>query len=221
LGAGADTYTNALNGASVVVMTGGANTVTTGTGDDTFTVGTSTDSVTGGTGTNIYNITAAAQLVANTLTITDWTTADEIQFTLAALNSGATVTNIDDGGDSDISDTAGYEVTGAWTQSGATDETIFVNVNLTAGLASSDALETALEYGGSAQMTASAALSVGDRFLAVYDDTVSTYIAMVTLNNAVADGGWAGSGTLTAVNLVKLTGIADSSTVVGADIDYV
>ena len=55
--------------------------------------------------------------------------------------------------------------------------------------------------------------------MAVYDDTVSTYVALVTTNNAVPDNGWFGSGTLTATNIIKLTGVADATTVVAGEID--
>jgi hypothetical protein len=101
----------------------------------------------------------------------------------------------------------------------ATDSIIVVN--LTAGLASSDALETAFEYGGSAQLTAGGATGVGATWLAVYDDTVDTYIAMVTNNVAVAADGWFGAGSLTATNLVKLSGQATAESVVESDILYV
>jgi hypothetical protein len=221
LGAGADTYSNTGSGVSTVVMTGGANTVTTGTGIDIITVGTGADIVTLGTGADTILFTATNQLVANSLTITDWNTADEIDFDVSAtLDSGANMILLDDGADNADAAVTLATVTGAFVMSDLTDNTSLLVINVTAGIASSDALETALEYGGDVQLTASGALSVGDRILVAYDDTVSTYIAMVTFNNAVVDTGWAGSGTLTAVNLVKLTGIADVTGIAAEDIDF-
>ncbi len=221
LGAGADTYTNTGSGVSTVVMTAGANTVITGTGVDIITVGTGADILTLGTAADTVLFTATTQMVANSLTITDWNTADEIDFDISAtLDSGANLILLDDGANADASVVTKATITGAFVMSDLTDNTALLVVNLTAGIASSDALETALEYGGSLQLTASGAIAVGDRILVAYDDTVSTYIAMVTFNNAVIDTGWAGSGTLTAVNLIKLTGIADATGLADADIDF-
>ena len=137
------------------------------------------------------------------------------------MNSGAQLIDIFDSGDAAAGDVDVQIITGATdlgTMATAAG-TLMIAVNFTAGIASSDALETALEYGGDLQLTVGGATAVGDRFLVAYDDTVSTYIAMVTNNTAVADDGWFGAGTLTAVNLVKLTGVADASAVVANEVD--
>ncbi|MCS5574379.1 MAG: hypothetical protein NZ789_15730, partial [Pseudomonadales bacterium] len=222
LGAGADTYSNSAGtGIHTVVATGGANTITTGTGADIITPGTGVDSLTGGTGANIVTFTATTQMVANSVVISDYTTATyEIDFDISAtLSSGGTLIELSDASDATAGD-AGIEViTGAFDLGTADAGDIALIVNLTAGIASSSALETALEYGGSLQLTADGAYAVGDRFLVVYDDTVSTYIAQVTNKVAVPDNGWFGAGSLTAINVVKLTGVADATTVIAADID--
>jgi hypothetical protein len=222
LGAGADTYSNSAGtGVHTVVATGGANSITTGTGADIITVGTGADSLTGGTGANIVNFTATGQLVANSVTISDWTTATyEIDFDISAtLSSGGDLIDLSDASSATAGDGGVEIITGAFDLGTADATDTILVVNLTAGVASSDALETALEYGGGLQLTADGAIGVGDRWLVVYDDTVSSYIAMVTNNVAVADNGWFGAGSLTAVNLVKLTGVADATTVVAAEID--
>ena len=178
--------------------------------------------MTGGTGANVVTFTATTQLVANSVTISDWTSGTyEIDFDISGtLDSGADLIDLSDAS-SATADDGGIEViTGAFDLGTADATDSILVVNLTAGIASSDALETALEYGGSLQLTADGAIGVGDRWLVVYDDTVSTYIAMVTNNVAVADNGWFGSGSLSAVNLVKLTGVADATSVVAAEIDY-
>ena len=209
-------------GVHTITGTGGANTITTGTGNDIITPGTGADTITANAGSNIINFSAAAQHVANSVTITDWTAGTyEIDFALAQLNSGAQLIDIFDSGDAAAGDIDVQIITGATdlgTMATAAG-TLMIAVNFTAGIASSDALETALEYGGDLQLTVGGATAVGDRFLVAYDDTVSTYIAMVTNNTAVADDGWFGAGTLTAVNLVKLTGVADASAVVANEVD--
>ena len=110
-------------------------------------------------------------------------------------------------------------ITGAFDLGTADATDNILVVNLTAGIADSNALETAFEYGGSLQLTADGALSVGDGWFAVYDDTVSTYIALVTTNNDVlmTDGS---VPVLTATNLIKLTGVADATDVVAGEIDF-
>ena len=94
--------------------------------------------------------------------------------------------------------------------------------DITTAISSASALETALEYGGILQLTAARALIVGDRFLVAYDDNVSTYVAMVTTNTAIPDDNWFGAGTLTAVNLVKLTGVTEASVGIAVgDVDLI
>ena len=223
LGAGADTYSNSAGtGVHTVVATGGANSITTGTGADIITVGTGADSLTGGTGANVVQLTATGQLVANTVTISDWTAATyEIDFDISGtLDSGADLIDLSDASSATANDGGVEIITGAFDLGTADATDSILVVNLTAGIASSDALETALEYGGGLQLTADGAIGVGDRWLVVYDDTVSTYIAMVTNNVAVADDGWFGAGSLSAVNLVKLTGIADATGVIAGEIDF-
>ena len=138
----------------------------------------------------------------------------------AILDAGRNIIDLSDGTDADAADGGLFTITGAADLGDATAKDSVVVVNLTAGIASSSALETAFEYGGSLQLTAAGALSVGDAFIAVYDDTVSTYIDLVVLNTAVPDNGWFGSGSLTATNLIKLTGVADATDFVAAEIDF-
>jgi hypothetical protein len=220
LGAGADTYSNVTgSGVHTIVGTGGANTITTGTGADIITVGTGVDTITGTSGIDVLLFSDDLQLVANSMTVTDWTTTMVISIdTSESLEVGANMVQLVDG-TAGSADTETFEtMTGALDLGNLDAEDGILVVSLAAGIASSDALETALEYGGGLQLTAGGAMAVGSRWLVVYDDTVSTYVAMVTNTVAVAADGWFGAGSLSAVNIVKLTGQATAETVVVGDI---
>ena len=222
LGAGADTYNNtAGTGVHTVTGTNGNNTIKTGTGADIIVLGAGTDTITGGAGANVVDLNIAGAVKANTAVITDWTAATyliDIDFT--NIDTGRNIVDLSDASDAAATDGGVEVITGAFDLGTADATDNILVVNLTAGIADSDALETAFEYGGSLQLTADGALSVGDSWFAVYDDTVSTYIALVTTNNDVPDNGWFGSGTLTATNLIKLTGVADATDVVVGEIDF-
>ena len=222
LGAGADTYNNtAGTGVHTVTGTNGNNTIKTGTGADIIVLGAGTDTITGGSGANVVDLNIAGAVKANTAVVTDWTAATyliDIDFT--NIDTGRNIVDLSDASDAAATDGGVEVITGAFDLGTADATDNILVVNLTAGIADSDALETAFEYGGSLQLTADGALSVGDSWFAVYDDTVSTYIALVTTNNDVPNNGWFGSGTLTATNLIKLTGVADATDVVVGEIDF-
>jgi hypothetical protein len=223
LGAGADTHSGALGtGVQTVTATGGNNTITTGTAVDIINVGTGQDTITVNAGTaNTINFTLSTHLVANSATVTDWTaTKGIITFDVADLNAGATLQNIGSADDAVAGDTGIEIITGATDLSAADDSDIILIADLTTAISSSDALETALEYGGALQLTMARALAVGDRFLVAYDDNVSSYVAMVTMNTTAPDNGYFGVGSLTAVTLVKLTGVTEASVAIAVgDVD--
>jgi hypothetical protein len=66
-------------------------------------------------------------------------------------------------------------------------------------------LETAIEAGG-----VSGGLTAGDALLIAYDDTVNTYIALMTAGATTADGAVLTNVTIT--NLIQLTGVANAET---------
>jgi hypothetical protein len=223
LGAGADTHSGALGtGVQTVTATGGNNTITTGTAVDIINVGTGQDTITVNAGTaNTINFTLSTHLVANSATVTDWTaTKGIITLDVADLNAGATLQNLGSADDAVAGDTGIEIITGQTDLSAADDSDIILIADLTTAISSSDALETALEYGGALQLTMARALAVGDRFLVAYDDNVSSYVAMVTMNTTAPDNGYFGAGSLTAVTLVKLTGVTEASVAIAVgDVD--
>jgi hypothetical protein len=224
LGAGNDTFTGTLGtGVQTVTATGGNNTIITGTGVDIINVGTGQDTVTVNAGTaNTINFTLSTHLVANSVTVTDWTKAKGIiTFDLADLNAGADLQNLGQASDAVAAADSGIDIiTGPVDLADSTNNDIILIADLTTAISSSSELEDALEYGGALQVTANAALAVGDRFLVAYDDNVSTYVAMVTTNSVIAADQYIGAGNLTAVTLVKLTGVTEASVGIAAgDID--
>jgi len=55
-------------------------------------------------------------------------------------------------------------------------------------------------------------MAAGDRFLVAWDDNVSSYIGMVTTNTTQTADTYIGQGSLSVVQIVKLTGIANAAT---------
>jgi len=222
LGSGNDTFISNA-GANTVVATAGTNTITTGVGIDIITSGTGTDNITAGaTGVNSVLFLDAVP-TANTVVITDWTTAYVIDFDISAtLESGGNLINFDDGINDAVTASDQINLITSAPDFGAlgADENILV-INVAAGIANASALEDALEYGGSLAATSSnAVMAVGSRFLVVYDDTVSTYIAMVSLNISTPADSWFSAGSFTAVNIVELTGLATAQSITQDEINY-
>ena len=93
----------------------------------------------------------------------------------------------------------------------AGDADIFVMIART--LASTDAVETALETGGDVALTINAADDVvGQAFLVVYSDGTDAFLASVRINAATnADTNFEATN-LTAVNLAKLVGVTSIAT---------
>jgi len=225
LGAGADTFSGGLGtGIQTVTATGGANTITTGTAVDIINVGSGTDTITVNAGTaNTINFTVTTHLVEMSATVTDWTKAKGIiVLDLADLNVGANLVELSAAADAVHGDEGECIITGQTDLGDSANSDIIMMADITTAISSSDALETALEYGGVLQLTAASAWAVGDRALIAYDDNVSSYVAMFTVNTVVPDNGYFGAGSISAVTLVKLTGIAEASDAIGAlDVDLI
>jgi hypothetical protein len=229
LGSGNDTFTSTSTGVDTVVATAGANIISTGAGADIITVGTGVDTITAAAGANEITVAASGQLTANSISITDWTAATyEINLTLAALNVGAVLNEAKTGTDAAASDAVIELITGTMDLADvAADNTIVLYLNPTSGgvvtnIASSSALEDALEYGGSMALYTNGAWAAGDRLLVSYDDGTDTFVAMVTVNALTADNSWFSSGSLAAVNIVRLVGVSDvTDTDVSGEIDLI
>jgi len=227
LGAGADSY-NATgtpsSGIDTVIATGGANIIKTGAGVDIVTAGTGKDTVSlGAAAADKILFTAVGQIVTDTVTISDWETTKIIDFTVAATLTSAGRQLIElNAGDNAAATDNGQQIFTGTTDSdltAATTNDILIVLNSTTNINTTDALETALEFGGTYQMSnAAVALAVGDTVLVAYDDGVNTYISMVTTNSVVAAEAYFGAGTLDAVQLITLSGVANATGIAVGDI---
>jgi hypothetical protein len=235
------------NGTNTVTGTTANDTITGGTGVDTIDGNAGDDTITGGQGNDV--ITAGEG--TDTIDVTSGTDSIALAESTAAVdtvlvNGGiATVTNFDFGGtatDDDIQiDISGINALvsdvlmdvsgGVMAAAAATVKTITGAAALGAGaediliidgdIASASALETALEVGGTFQLTSGTGSAVvagtNDTMLVLYDDGSNSYLAAVNVGTGTATGTTFAANDLTATNLVTLTGVTDATDVVAGD----
>jgi hypothetical protein len=239
-GAGTGNVTiNGFAGADVIPTAGGADIIDGGAGDDNIDQGAGNDHVTGGEGADNINtstgsdtiilteVTAATDVLVvggagtDVITVTGFavgagTGADDITFSNTTVESYTNVTALVTGSGGDVAAGAVtlLKVTVAGTDIGAAANNI---ITLTGDYASTDALETAIETGGSLNLTFGALGTAGDSVLMVYDNGVDTKIATVKTSGAIVDGAKAAAGTLTVVDHVVLLGVADATTMLVGD----
>jgi hypothetical protein len=220
LGQGDDTYTSTSSAGEDVTATAGSNTISTGAGADIITSGSGVDTITGGTGANVLILKAVALNTTTVDVITDFTTATwDIDIDLSDIG---TLLDIKDSTDLAAADNLAFEtITAAFDLGGTTSNDSILVANLAGNIASTDALETALEFGGDLQLTSGGAITVGEKFLVAYDDGTDTYIAEVSVGVATPDNTAFGIGSLVAQNLVKLTGVDDVTDLAAGDIDVI
>ena len=72
--------------------------------------------------------------------------------------------------------------------------------------------------GGDAALTVSGDVAIGDAVLAAYTDGTDAYIAKVVFGALVSDDDTIRQNSLTATNLVKLTGIDDVTDILDGDV---
>jgi len=190
----------------------GANTFVGGAGADTFNGGAGVDTLTGDAGADIFVL----DQLATVDDITDFTVADDfIHIDLSAVEGLSSVTDLVDLDSGSLS--AGAALVGGATMGGAAYDLVTATgdefLEAEGDIASASALETALEVGGTLALTANSDFAIGDAFLVAYDDGTDSYIAVVATSAAVADDATFAADTLTATNIVKLSGVADSLTV--------
>ena len=220
LGQGNDTYTSTSTAGEDVTATAGDNTISTGAGADIVTSGSGVDTITGGAGANVLILNATHLATTSVDVITDFTSATwDIDIDLSDIG---TLIDLTDSGDLAAADDLAFEtITGAFDLGNtATADSVLI-ADLTGNIASTDALETALEFGGDLQLTTGGAITVGEKFLVAYDDGTDSYIAEVSVGVATPDNTAFGIGSLVAQNLVKLTGIADVTDLAAGDIDVI
>jgi hypothetical protein len=187
-GAGADT----INGA------GGANTLTGGAGADVFITGNGTDTITD-------FVVGAAN--------------DDIHVDLSGVEAQSTMDLVflDDAVSVADSDSiVGTKIQGVFDADNATADTQLLILH-GATIASTSALETALETGGDYALTISTnGLAAGDGFLVTYSDGTNSYLATVETTAGVSDDALAAAGDLVATNVATFTGISDVDTILAA-----
>jgi hypothetical protein len=200
-GAGADSLVGGI-GADTIIGSGGADVITGGLGLDVITLGAAgaIDTIIMTTGGAIAVDTVAGFIVA--------IGEDELQIDLSDINAligdlrlannaaGAVVA----GGTGTLTVTA---IASAGADFGAAGSSMVTITGATAYTTAT--LETAIEAGG-----VSGGLTAGDALLIAYDDTVNTYIALMTAGATTADGAVLTNVTIT--NLIQLTGVANAET---------
>ena len=238
-------------GLDVITGGTGIDTLLGGAGADTITGGGGVDTITGGLGNDVIVLTESTQVSDSVVyevraedaavsndAITDFKVgatadgSDQIDITLGTVGqfhdaagvTDITLINIDDAGVNVVNIAEATKiatVTGAFDGADLTAKSNILNVNLTGNIANEAALQEALEIGGLAAMTMDGAIAVADMMLVTYDNGVDSFLAMVEFTATVADGAQAADGTLTATNYFTFTGVADSSTLIAANFDFI
>ena len=113
--------------------------------------------------------------------------------------------------------TAVATATGAIVLGASTADVIILDGDI----ATTAALETAVEAGGSFQFTTGtgAALVSGtnDTYMVLYDDGANSYLASVLVGTGTATATTLTSGDTTATNLITFSGVTDCTDIVAAD----
>ena len=229
--------------ANTVSTLAGADIVLGGSGVDTVTLGEGVDTVTGGLGADIIDLTEATAAIDTVILSTGGAIAvDEI----TGFNV-ATAANDGDNVDIDLSDINGLVgdlslagdlstasnvaadtdpviaqvAVGAYDM--ATDATAHI-LNIVGDYATTSALETALEVGGTSALTTNstgAEFAANDAFLILHDDGTDSYLSYVVSAAGAADDATFASGDLTITNIAKFVGISDSATFVSNNFDII
>ena len=247
--AGNDVITGSTNIVNVISGDGDADTIVGGAagdtllgddGNDSITAGNGADTVIGGAGTDTINVseTAAAEDVIksgdglDTITGFDFggtATDDDIELDIsdmqdtgeAAITGTTTIVMNELGGAAQGAEAVTLTTTNTVQDlQGLTTHVLVLNSNV----ADTDALEVALEAGGTHQLTAGSdaagRIDDDDGILVLYDDGTDSYLALVVnTSGGAVDNTTFGAGDLTAVNLVKFTGVADATSIVANDFD--
>ena len=221
-GGGGDDTINAGAGDDATVLGGdGADTIDGGAGADTITGGAGVDTITTGTGADTV-VLSEIDTSATTVSIdkvTDFTKGAggdqiDINITEVELLLGGSH-NISAAADSDTDSAAG-DALGVFYVGAAWDgDTYGLGdiVALTGTFGSTDAVETALEVGGSHATTLNGTVADNQGFLTLYDDGANTYLAFAQNNQTTSrtDGQTFTAGDLRVTNILEFTGMTDVS----------
>jgi hypothetical protein len=224
---GALTVNASVSAVAMTVTAGsGGSTLTTGAGNDTITGGAGADTIVAGadtidTGAGADTVTisslanGATAVYVDTLVSGGFTAGaagDVLSISLAAVEAILGGTNdlleIGDATESVAAADAAVitTVTAAYDLGGDATTNI---IRLSGTFANTGAVETALEDGGSRELTLNGATAASDQFLVIYDDGVNTYLAVAEDADITADNATFDAGDLTVTNLVTLAGVTD------------
>jgi len=229
-GGGADVIDGGAGGDSLFGGTG-ADVITGGLGADTITGGAGNDSIvlTEGTASVDDVVISHSEYGADLDTVTGFTTTstgDEIQISLAALESATTTgifttaTNFEELFDGDDV-TAGAATVGVITGAATVANSVDVTVLRGATFASVSDVEDALESGGSFALTVdAAAANANNAFIVVYSDGTDAYVAAVHIVSETTNDTDFEAGDLDVINLVKLVGVSSIGATTFADANF-
>jgi len=211
-GAGDDATVNGGAGVDTIDGGAGADTINGGAGVDTITTGAGADTV---VMANI-SLTATTVEVDKVADFTKGAGGDQIDVTVTAVEAilGGSK-EMTAAADMDVN-SAGANTVGVFYVAAAWDGDNFTGgdiVALTGTFASTGAVETALETGGSRAMTLDGSVAQNQGFLVLYDDGANTYLSFAMLSDATteADGATFNAGDLTVTNILEFTGMTDVS----------
>ena len=229
---GAQQMVNVINGdAGLDTITGGAaaDTLSGGTGNDTITGGEGKDIIVGGDGKDTIILTESTAVTDTVTTgsgvgaeadsITGFTvgavgvTSDDLKIDVSEIADalGAGVASVVGVSGEDLSAGAVtiLDVSGAVDLDANTETIMYI----TGTYASTDAVETALEAGGTRELTTEDNLEDDEAMLIIYDDGTSTYLAALTTSNDTNNDTF-DDGELTVTIIATLTGLADGDTII-------
>ncbi|MDB4855055.1 hypothetical protein OAH86_09790 [Planktomarina temperata] len=228
-----DLLSNAGAGQIIIDGKGGADTITTGTGADVITGGEGGDTLRGGDASDTYILTEATA-VQDTV-IVDWqagemdkvtgfnagsSNGDLLHFDFSDAAATGNVSNLDDAANMAQADTPllqSITLGSAFDMSTATANT---NIMVFDGdITDAATLATAINDGGNTELKVGGAVDAGDSFFALYDNGVSSYFAEVNTATGVSSGAAATDFTVT--NIVEFTDIADATTLLAANFDFI
>ena len=223
-------------GVDTVSSGAGADTVTGGAGNDVITLGEGQDKVVLNGGTDavtLTELTAAADTVTvdiggATLTGFDFggtATDDDIEIDFSQINLATSIAGVKNSGTAVVVHKANgapeaggavslLTITGATVLGANADEVIVINGNV----ASDSALETALEVGGTFQLSnPGTAILDNDVLLVLYDNGTNSYLATVETSGGIATNGTAAANSLNAATFLTFTGVSDCTSILAGD----
>jgi len=226
-GAGADTI-SAGAGADILIGGGGNDNITGGEGADTITGGLGADTITLTESTKAIDTvvgTTSGALTMDTIVGFDVQSAaergDNYDIDLSDLNG--IVTNMKHGDGSNLDAATApllTTVSAAYDLGGAVSDILV----LSGDFATTAIVETALESGGSRQLTsddANGVYAAGDAFLVLYDDGTDSYLAHFSFATDPGDNAVFAAADTTVTNFMKFSGVSDATTFVSNNFDII